>query len=252
MSRHPFNALLCALLLAAPSAFAQSEEEEAGDTTEISPDQTEPLRDRIRPVSGHVFLKRGRFELTPSANMSVKDAFFTKYVANLGLTYHLFEELGISLRGGYAFNTVSGAAVICPLGQGCVPPTYEQMDGRAPGQMTLLAGADVQYAPIYGKMALMSEAFLHFDMYVLAGATAVQYRAPTLDGAAGSVPEWAVGGSVGAGMRVFINSWIAARAEFRDVIYMETVAPRPESLLRHQIMVELGISLFLPTTFQDR
>lgn len=253
MSRTSTRALLLAgALLVTPTVFAQSEEAEAGDTAEVAPEQVEPLRDRIRPVSGHVFLKRGRFEITPAANLSLKDAFFSKYIANLGLTYHLLEEVGIALRGGYAFNTVAGSGVICPLGGGCQAPTYAQLDGAAPGQINLLAGAELQYAPLYGKIALMAEAFLHFDMYALAGVSAVQYRAPNPNLTAGSTPEWAVGGTVGAGMRIFLSSWVTARLEVRDVIYQEIVAPRPTTSLRHQLLVELGVSFFIPTVFESQ
>ena len=69
--------LLLAVGLVLPAlSFAQttSEEEEAGDVSEVDKDRLGPLRERVRPVSGHLFLKKGRFEVSPSASVSLRDA----------------------------------------------------------------------------------------------------------------------------------------------------------------------------------
>ena len=107
-------AITVALLAAAP-AFAQSKaEDEAGDVSEVDKDSSGPLRERIPPVSGHVFLMDGRFEISPELGISLRDAFFTKYLFGASLTYHFTETLGVSLRGGYTLSIISGAAQICP------------------------------------------------------------------------------------------------------------------------------------------
>ena len=88
---------------------------------------SDPLRERVQPVSGHLFLKKGRFEFSPSATLSVKDAFFTKYILGGTLTYHPMETLGVSLRAGYSLTTVSGAAQICDFtggGATRLPPAH--------------------------------------------------------------------------------------------------------------------------------
>lgn len=241
-----------ALLLAPTASFAQSEED-AGDVSEIDKDRTGPLRERVRPVSGHLFMKKGRFEFSPSASTSLNDAFFTKYILGATLAYFPTETFGVNLRFGYAIPTISGAAQICTTEasgtgttRGCRPPNYAELDGRAPGQMTLLGGVDVAYSPIYGKVGLVAESFLHFDLYALAGATAVQYRGPTSSGI-GSMMT--VGGNVGVGSRVVLNKWLTLRAELRDLIYVEQVQPLPKTSLRNQMVFELGFSFFFPTTF---
>jgi hypothetical protein len=101
-------------LLAPVVAAAQDEATEAGDTTEHGLD-VGPLKDRVVPVSGHLFLRKGRFELSPSATVSIRDAFFTKYILGGTLTYHIAETWAVSLRGGYSIPIVSGAAQICSL-----------------------------------------------------------------------------------------------------------------------------------------
>lgn len=231
----------------APSSSASSEQE-AGDVSEVDKDRLGPLRERVRPVSGHLFLKQGRFEFSPSATLSIKDAFFSKYILGGTLTYHPTETLGLSLRAGYSINTVASAAQICTFGadgtRGCRQPTYADLDGEAPGQMTLLGGVDVQWAPIYGKISLLAEQFLHFDLYGVGGVTAVQYRGP--DQSALLTP----GGNVGVGMRFFLNRWVTVRTEFRDLIYVEK-ALNPATTLRNQLLFELGVSLFFPSAHPE-
>ncbi|MGQ0505649.1 MAG: outer membrane beta-barrel domain-containing protein [Myxococcaceae bacterium] len=245
--------LALALALAAP-AFAQSnQEDEAGDVSEVDKDALGPLKDRVRPVSGQFFLKRKRFEISPSFSLSLKDTFFTKYVAGLALTYHFSEAFAVNARFGYAFRAVSGAAQVCrpetsTTARGCAPPTLVQLDGRAPGAVTLLAGADIEWAPIYGKISLVSSALLHFDMYAILGVSAVQYVGPVV----GSTPSLntTVGANVGVGARFFANRWFAVRTELRDLSYVEALSDGTNSW-RNQLMFELGFSFFLPTNFEE-
>lgn len=246
------SGLIC--LVALPSAaFAQSSTEtEAGDVSEVDKDSTGPLRDRVRPVSGHVFLMKHRFELSPGVGISFKDAFFTKYSPGLMMSFHVAETVGIVLRGSYAFNKVSGAAQICEtlgVNAGCREPTSDQLDlGGAYGRMGLIADLDLEWAPIYGKLAALSEAFLYFNMYLSLGPTAVMY---------GPSNNFTVGGNVGIGFRFFVTRWFCVRTELRDVIYNETrqgtgVAMAGESSIRNQLFLELGLSFFLPTDFEEK
>ncbi len=231
-----------AVLFAAP-AFADSETE-AGDVSEVDKDAAGPLRERVRPVSGNLFLKSGRFELSPGVTISVKDAFYTKYIVGLTLTYFPFETLGVGLRAGYGIPAVSGAAQICTTGTGgkCTQPTLAELEKyKAPGEIQLVAGLDLQWAPIYGKISLSAEKFLHFDLYGVLGGEVVQY---------GPVGTMTFGGNLGLGVRFVASKWLAFRVEMRDLIYGETGTGIGDST-RQQIVVDFGVSVFLPTTFGE-
>jgi outer membrane beta-barrel protein len=235
---------------------AASSETEAGDVSEVDKDDIGPLKERIHPVSGHLFLKKGRFELSPSATLSFRDAFFTKYILGGTLTYHPLETFGISLRAGYALNSVSGSAQQCNFGtdgstRGCNAPTFAQVDGRAPGQITMTGGVDLKWAPIYGKLSLMAEKFVHFDMYAVGGASVVQYRGPPEQGATtASTARLTPGVNLGVGAHFFLNRWMTVRTELRDLIYVEK-AIIPESVTRNQLLFELGVSFFFPTAHPE-
>lgn len=257
------RALVIAVSLAAlaQQARAASQEEEAGDVSEVDKDALGPLRERIPPVTGHLFLKKHRFELSPAVTFSVRDAFYSKYVFGLSAAYHVTESVAINGRFGYSIPTVSGAAQICiPPGSslgppGCFQPSMKALSGVAPGAITLLAGADLEWAPLYGKIALSSEYFAHFDIYGILGPELVMYTGP----GAGSttqnpnpVTDTTVGGNVGLGLRAFANKWLAVRFEFRDLIYSESVViPTPSNSLRNQFFFELGFSMFFPTSFSE-
>ncbi|MFL5343578.1 MAG: outer membrane beta-barrel domain-containing protein [Hyalangium sp.] len=227
-------------------AQTSSSESEAGDVSEVDKDALGPLRERIRPVSGHLFLKRHRLEISPSATVSIRDAFFRKYILGTTVTYYPWETLGFGLRAGYALNSVSGAAQICTLdegaGRGCRAPTFAEIDGTAPGQLKLMAGLDAQWSPIYGKISLMAEKFAHFDMYGVLGASLVQYKGPST--------QMTPGGNVGLGFRFFFNHYMTLRTEVRDLIYVEKLQGTDTSL-RNQLMFELGFSFFLPTALPE-
>lgn len=246
--------LLLVLALFAATAFAQSSESEAGDVSEVDKDASGPLRDRIRPVSGHLFQMGGRFEISPGVAVSVRDAFWQKIGFGAALTYHFNEDLALSARGMYNLSLISGSAQICDPDGGCSPPTFDELttlNGQranvAYGYLSLLTSLDLQWSPIYGKLSLFAEKFLNFNMYLALGPSFLMYgpnNTPT------------VGGNVGVGFRFFINEWLTVRLEIRDVIYGE-VGARPDRdgnqqvSIRNQIMPEIGFSMFIPTVFKE-
>ena len=232
------------------AAAATAEEEEAGDVSEVDKDAQGPLRERIRPVSGKLFLRKGRFEFSPSASVSLRDAFYTKYIFGGTLTYHPLESLGLGLRVGYSVPTVAGSAQICTFEQdnrSCRKPSELELDRGGLGNLRLVAGVDAKWAPIYGKLSLLSSYFASFDMYGIVGASLVQYQGPTPNTPTEVQNYWTPGGNVGVGFHFFLNRWITLRTELRDLIYVEKTRQAGETSLRNQLLFELGVSFFFPS-----
>ena len=203
----------------------------------------------IPAVSGDVFSKAGRFEVTPSATLSVKDAFYRKYVFGLEASYHFRETFSVGGYAGYALTTPARAMQICgtvDAPYACGFPTAADLDGRASGQVVGLAGLDLVWAPIYGKVSLFAESFVNFDLYLLAGAALVGYRGPADGG--GSVFRPGLGGKVGLGTRIFLTRSLALRASAQDLAYSEVVrrGDVTRTLLHQEFFIELGLSLFFP------
>jgi outer membrane beta-barrel protein len=249
------------LALVPVTTFAQTEDD-AGDVSEVDKDRVGPLRERVRPVSGHLFRKAGRFEFSPSATASFNDPFFWKFLAGVTIGYFPTENIGVNLRLGMDAPSlamgqmvISPAAQICTVGNDgsgfvrtCRSPEWGEIDGIAPGQLTFLGGIDGQYAPIYGKVGLVAETFLHFDLYAIGGVAAVGYKGPS-EGVSGSVPMITPGLNLGVGARFVTSKWFAIRTEFRDLLYVEKTRTAAGSSLRSQFLFELGFSLFFPTGF---
>jgi outer membrane beta-barrel protein len=259
-ARLPLHLLSLLALLAlafAPAARAQdlSPSSEAGDTAALDRD-IGPLKDRVPPVTGYTFLMARRFEIAPTFSLSFRDAFWSKYVVGATLTYHFTETLGLALRGGYAFTSVSGSAQICPPNEACRKPTNEELDGKGPGQIRLITGLDFEWAPLYGKISLLAEGFAHFNLYLIGGPVAIQYKAPKDLNAPGSESAWSVGGEAGLGMRFIFNRWMALRFELRDAIYREKTKGATETTgatyqVRNQLFFDIGLSFFFPNTFNE-
>lgn len=236
-------ALLAALALPAGVQAAQPAGEAEADAAKAKPID---LQDKMPPVSGRLFLKNGRFEISPTLSASLADAFFQKYGLGLKLNYHFLESFSVGLFATYALDTPSGVVTVCKADGSCSEPGLEEL-AKLPGKLGLLAGLDLAWAPIYGKFNVFSEKVLHFDVALIAGASAIQYEAP--DGS----DSIAVGGHFGLGQRYFITPSMTLRIELRDYIYSGKTVQlgNSDSKLENQIMFELGLSFFAGSGSED-
>jgi outer membrane beta-barrel protein len=216
---------------------------------------------KIQPISGQLYLKKGRLELTPNLQLSVNDAFFSKTFGGLRATYHLTEfwSVGAAFSGGAATRT--GSATVCPAGQGCHPASAAELY-QVPGKLLWVAGLEGAWAPIYGKLNVLAERVAHFDLALILGVDMVGHEEVLSSDQAirlGLVPGSAssLGGHVGLGARFFLSDWMAIRLEFRDLVYQVDVPNRAGSGqgaadLQNQLFTELGVSFFFPTSPRGR
>jgi outer membrane beta-barrel protein len=228
----PLLAALAAFALPAPAPAATASADAFGR--------------RIPPISGQLHTKAGKVELTPTANLSLNDAFFSKYFFGAKAGYHFTEWLSLSghFAGGFARET--GSTQVCPANQGCHDATEAQLN-QVPGELKSVVGVEVGLSPIYGKLNAFAEGVLHFDLSLLLGADWIRYRGvlPAAEANAGADPatEGAFGGHVGLGARVFLGRSLALRLEVKDYLYRVDVLG--ESTLQNQLFTELGLSFFL-------
>lgn len=211
---------------------------------------------KIPPVSGQLYRKAGRLELTATGNLSLNDAFFNKYFGGLKAGYHFTEHLsaGVHASGGAA--TKSGSAVVCTASAGCSAAT-DAMMRQVPGRIRWIAGAELAWSPVYGKLNVLAQKVAHFDLSILAGPDVVAYDEVLFEGdALAGDPKVSTtfGGHAGLGVRIFLAQWVAARFEVKDYVYVAKVPANPAepsrgrtSDLQNQIFAEFGLSFFLPT-----
>ncbi len=205
------------------------------------------FENKIKPVSGQLNTKAGKIELTlTAAQISMMDAFFSKYMIGAKLGYHLNEYWSVAATGVYGLsNSATGSTNVCKGNVGCQPATQAQLD-QVPGQIRWIAGAEVAFSPVYGKLNLFAEKAIHFDLSLLAGADLVTYRdvIDATQAANGVTPGDArtVGGHLGVGSRIFLGRMVALRLELRDVLY--SVSALPTGKLQSQLFAEAGLSFF--------
>jgi outer membrane beta-barrel protein len=217
---------------------------------------------KIKPISGQLYTKEGRFEVTPSFDLSFNDAFLRKYFGGVKVGYHFTEFL--SVGGTFAMGTTAatGSAVVCPPNQGCHPASQEQL-WQVPGAIRMMAGAEVAWAPVYGKLNLAAEQVLHFDLAVMAGADYITHdevlsrdAAEALSAAGGKpATTGTIGGHVGLGLRFYLNRFLAIRLDVKDYIYavevpnwIEGSGNQPRTDVQNQLFLELGLSFFFPSS----
>lgn len=226
----------------------------------LAQDKADVFAGKIPPVSGQLFQKAGRFEVTPLGALSLDDAFFSKYFGGLELGYHLTESWAISLGASGGIATRSGSAVVCSASTGCSAAT-ETMLRQVPGRIRGIAALGVAWAPVYGKLNVLAEKVAHFDLAVLAGADLVA-RDEILSGADAQVLQTS-GGSpklvtspgvhVGLGAHLFVSELWAVRIQLKDLVYFAKVPNNTAGRgWQNQLFTEVGVSFFLPTHNRQR
>lgn len=190
----------------------------------------------------------GRFEAGVLFSTSTIDKYNTHYGANLDLNYHILETVGVGLtfgfyHGAYTSIVSSPTGIIGNKLQQCLR-SNRTCNGINPGvpdtrQLTGLLSANFIWAPLYGKISVVSEIDLNLQLYGLIGGGILGRRsvqAVPLPGAATSADFELVGGNfgdgglfsdptghgmVGLGLRVFLLDWLNIRGEFRTLIYAD-------------------------------
>ena len=246
--RNPRGALvlLCAVAAAAllPSPAAAS--------------KADAFEGKIQPVSGQLYRKAGRFELTLGGAMSLNDAFFNKYMGDVKLGYHLWEFLSVSAHAAYGTTVPTDSTTVCPTGEACRDATDAEL-WQVPGRIRGVYGVEVALSPIYGKLNVFSEKVGHIDLSITLGADLIQHDEvlSTADAAQhaleGKEPAQlnTFGFHSGVGMRLFLSQVLALRLDLRNYIYLVDVpngdnAAEGNKDLQNQLMAEIGLSVFFP------
>ena len=190
------------------------------------------LQDRIKAVSRKVFLKANRFELFPSIGVTTNDPFYRTWSIDGRAAWHINDALAIEIGGAYVppFFIEKLPAVDLLREQAQLINADAKLLGRA--------DAGITFSPVYGKVAILSDAIIHFDAFAVAGGGAVfdtnqEFAHPSMD--------------IGAGVRVFLLRWLVVRADMRDYVY-----PQDRygiSTLQNLLTFNLGVGFYLPPDF---
>lgn len=236
-----------------------------------SASKADAFEGKIQPVSGQLYRKAGRIELTAGGAMSLNDAFFAKYLGDLKLSYHFTEHWSASVHGAFGTAIPTDSTTVCPTGEGCRDATDAEL-WQVPGRIHGLAGAEVAWSPIYGKLNVFSQWVAHIDLSVVAGADYILHDEVVSTADARRIVEAnsdplvpdlpapgqlsTLGFHVGIGARIFVTEAFAVRLDLKDYVYGATV-PNGDSGpngtdIQNQLFVELGVSYFFPSFYSRR
>lgn len=240
--------MFCLLSLTASSvAHAQqaapAKEEAAKDDGDSSRDdgvidRSRALGDRIKSVQRRAFIKRNRHELSVMGGLSINDAFFQSFAIGGAYTYHIFDTLALELNVKYFPPGIKTDAVRVVRQTQVAVPSPDITTAQ------LAATLDVQFAPIYGKMSLMSEKIIHYDVYIAGG-----FGIMNTDADRDNIRP---AGSIAIGTRVFALDWLTIRLEVRDYLYSDRRTQLNESAVQNYVLFNIGASFFFPFTFDYR
>jgi outer membrane beta-barrel protein len=222
-----------------------------------------PVRADVYAVQQIYALRRGRIELMPYWSFSLNDQFVSHLGPGLGLNYYLTNVLAIGFNGtfhqpfngdsDFNFQNRRATRVAVPLN-----------DYQAAGTVNFT------YVPMYGKFSGFSQFIFHYDGYIVGGVGALRTKPiAVIDPDNRKFDyDWRLAFSVGIGLRVFLNRWFAVTGEIRNYIYVEQLESTTVALtqqeqrnpdtwfgekpLTNNVQAQLGISIFLPFSWEYR
>jgi outer membrane beta-barrel protein len=191
----------------------------------------------LPPVSGQLFHLGGLLEVQPLFAFSVGDPFWRTVGAGIRLEQHWDERWSFSGHVIGGLSLLSAPVQVCG-GSSCSDPVSGQLRST-PGQLQMLAGAEIGWAPVYGKLSLFGERTLHFDAYVSAGPELVrELIAP--DAASAATGRWALGGRIAIGERLFLTDRFMVRVAVSELVYGSRV--RGQSEIERKLTIEGGVA----------
>jgi outer membrane beta-barrel protein len=191
----------------------------------------------LPPVTAQIFRIGGRIEAQPLVQVSIGDPFYRSILAGVRIERHLDERWSI---GGHALGGTSllSAPVDVCTDASCVGPEADRLRST-PGDIRMMTGVEVGWAPIYGKLSVAGEKTIHFDTYLSLGPEVMLERiAPDAATPVGS--RWVFGGRVGIGERVFFSNDFLVRVGANEVLYGARVRGRTE--LERKLSLEIGVA----------
>lgn len=160
MTRKTLNLMGCLVLLTASAAYAEDEAEELVEKVAV--------RNRIFSVEGH-------WEVGGNVGFSLLPRLTDHYNLNLSGAYNVKDWFGIELRVGYALSRHTSLAdqIQTDFFSNCVSESQCTMKkGSDPTdlwEMTFNSVIGARFQPIYGKIGVLAELPVHFQLYAWVG-----------------------------------------------------------------------------------
>ena len=252
---------------------AEGEGEGLGSICEIDPEACPKLdfdkeaardiKEQIYAVQQVFVMRARRFEVMPYWSFTLNDQFVSHPGPGIGLNYWITQVLAIGANFNYyePFNSDSEFNFQTRRAARIAVPLTEYQWGAA---------LNFTYVPVAGKFAGFGDFIFQYDAYVVGGVGAISTRPiPTID-PDNRFFDWEpkLAFNAGIGLRIFFNRWLAADLEVRDYIFNDKLENTQiaatlqqqqdeetwfgESRLTNNVQAQLGVSIFIPFSFDYR
>jgi outer membrane beta-barrel protein len=212
-------------------------------------------------VQNRFFIKKNRFEGSLGMGYVPNNPFAQRFVGGMSFGYH-FNEL-FAAQALITYSPDLGEGDLKGLTSTLVWISNDPNFQQPLDKVTLAFSANVVMAPLYGKINLLGERVLNFDLYFVAGlgmnSKTNYYAVPdpdfpgeiALERPDGAV-EVKVGPNLGMGFNFFLNQSVALKLDGRMNFYVDN-APQYDqdvasvgSRLYNNFVVSGGVSVFFP------
>jgi outer membrane beta-barrel protein len=222
-------------------------------------------------VQNRFFLKTGRFELAPMGGMVPNNPMVKRYLGGLQLAYHFSETFAAGGQILYSpdlgVNDLKGlTTTLVQIASGSTSTGGFEFQ-QPVDKLILGATFSAQWAPVYGKINILGETVLNFDLYGEAGIgmLAIQKAYARYDASAGAETGLPVSIasdgnavrvplSLGAGLNIFLNQGMSFKLDARSLMYVDKApdytrddgAAEEESRLYSAFAVTTGLGFYFP------
>jgi outer membrane beta-barrel protein len=230
------------------------------------------VKAEVYAVQQQYVIKAQRFEIMPYFAFTLNDQFVSHDAPGLALNYYITQVLAVGVNGNvyqglnadsdFNFQNRRAARIAVPLNN------YQ-----------LSGDLNFTYVPMYGKFAGFGDFIFNYDAFLEGGVGLIRTEPiPVID------PDnrkftWNnfVNFDVGIGIRIFFTRWLAAVLEVRDIMFFDKIEnlqvvtgsttlpisslqnplnPQtwydPNTHFTNDVQLQVGLSLFLPTSFEYR
>ncbi len=203
------------------------------------------------------FLKVRRTELYPFVGTTMNDNMVRHYTVGGELAYYLTDVLAIGVEGMY-YQRAFREPFDLVARQARRLPTVNEYKWSA--------ALNFHYVPVYGKFAILDKKIVTWEVQFVAGIGAGQSEVIPRDTKFPGFTNFLIQPNVGAGMRFFLSKWLTVNAGVRDYIFIDKFEPtnrevgmndtaelakkNADSSFINNVMFQIGISFWLPTSFE--
>lgn len=188
----------------------------------------------LRVVRNRLYTKEGKFTLGAFVGRISQDPFLDINNVGANVLYHISEYFSLGVTGWRSIVRASSALEEFERQQ------RTTVNNNHPKSYI---GAEVTYSPLYGKLSLLGEAIIYFDIFVIGGlgrtdTEAGSYITPTL----------------GIGQQVYLTQNIGLKLDYRTQYYKEdTLQKAPVATYLQKVgertvfnhVLTLGLTLML-------